>query len=25
VPTIVVTFGVVTTMIVYLYKKKKNG
>jgi len=25
VPTIVVTFGVLTTMIVYLYKKKKNG
>jgi hypothetical protein len=25
VPTIVVTFGVVTTMIVYLYKKRKNG
>jgi len=25
VPTIVVTFGVITTMIVYLYKKKKNG
>lgn len=25
VPTIVVTFGVITTMIVYLYKKRKNG
>lgn len=25
VPTIVVTFGVVTTMIVYFYKKRKNG
>ena len=25
VPTIVVTFGLVTTLIVYLYKKRKNG
>jgi|688.fasta_scaffold66076_10 hypothetical protein len=25
VPTIVVTFGVITTMIVYIYKKRKNG